>query len=140
MESVQMNCPYGKHTHTVLGDQDRGTKRLIAKGIVVFLFPASFSSVAESLSLSEPETYRYLNQSGCVTDENLNDAEMFSKVMVSPVLTPAELLDTISWTKHAAGSRSHRQNLFALSQNLVFNKSEVQLYLFMVKTRLKKCF
>lgn len=128
------------NTHTVLGDQDHGTKRLIAEEIVVFLFPASFSSVAESLSLSEPETYRYLNQSGCVTDENLNDVEMFSKVMVSPVLTPAELLDTISWTKRAAGSRSHRQNLFALSQNLVFNKSEVQLYLFMVKTRLKKCF
>lgn len=39
---------------------------------------------AEALSLSEPESYRYLNQSGCVNDENLNDAEMFSKVMVSP--------------------------------------------------------
>ncbi|XP_010567855.1 PREDICTED: unconventional myosin-X-like [Haliaeetus leucocephalus] len=37
----------------------------------------------ESLSLSEPETYRYLNQSGCVTDENLNDVEMFSKVMTA---------------------------------------------------------
>ncbi|XP_030309911.1 unconventional myosin-X-like isoform X3 [Calypte anna] len=37
----------------------------------------------ESLSLSEPETYHYLNQSGCVTDENLNDAEMFSKVMTA---------------------------------------------------------
>lgn len=70
----------------------------------------SFSSVAESLSLSEPETYRYLNQSGCVTDENLNDVEMFSKVMVSPVLTPPELLGTVSWTKCAAWSRSHRQN------------------------------
>lgn len=46
-------------------------------------FPASFSSVAESLSLSEPETYRYLNQSGCVSDENLNDIEMFSKVMTA---------------------------------------------------------
>lgn len=55
-------------------------------------FPASFSSVAESLSLSEPETYRYLNQSGCVSDENLNDIEMFSKVMVSPVLTRLQLL------------------------------------------------
>uniref|UniRef100_A0A674HDB9 Myosin X n=1 Tax=Taeniopygia guttata TaxID=59729 RepID=A0A674HDB9_TAEGU len=37
----------------------------------------------ESLSLCEPETYRYLNQSGCVTDENLNDVEMFSKVMTA---------------------------------------------------------
>uniref|UniRef100_A0A8B9CVL9 Myosin X n=1 Tax=Anser brachyrhynchus TaxID=132585 RepID=A0A8B9CVL9_9AVES len=37
----------------------------------------------ESLSLSEPETYRYLNQSGCVSDENLNDIEMFSKVMTA---------------------------------------------------------
>uniref|UniRef100_A0A8C8E7C7 Myosin X n=1 Tax=Otus sunia TaxID=257818 RepID=A0A8C8E7C7_9STRI len=37
----------------------------------------------ESLSLSEPETYRYLNQSGCVSDENLNDVEMFSKVMTA---------------------------------------------------------
>uniref|UniRef100_A0A663F1D7 Myosin X n=1 Tax=Aquila chrysaetos chrysaetos TaxID=223781 RepID=A0A663F1D7_AQUCH len=37
----------------------------------------------ESLSLSDPETYRYLNQSGCVTDENLNDVEMFSKVMTA---------------------------------------------------------
>ncbi|XP_009985744.1 PREDICTED: unconventional myosin-X-like, partial [Tauraco erythrolophus] len=37
----------------------------------------------ESLSLSEPETYRYLNQSGCVTDENLNDVEMFNKVMTA---------------------------------------------------------
>ena len=75
-----------------------------------------------------------------MTDENLNDVEMFSKVMVSPVLTPPELLGTISWAKRAAGSRSHRQNLFALSQNLVFNESEIQLYLFMVQTRLKECF
>ncbi|XP_065527742.1 unconventional myosin-X-like [Lathamus discolor] len=37
----------------------------------------------ESLFLSEPETYHYLNQSGCVTDENLNDVEMFSKVMTA---------------------------------------------------------
>uniref|UniRef100_A0A663MYP7 Myosin X n=2 Tax=Athene cunicularia TaxID=194338 RepID=A0A663MYP7_ATHCN len=37
----------------------------------------------ESLFLSEPETYRYLNQSGCVSDENLNDVEMFSKVMTA---------------------------------------------------------
>ncbi|XP_075286147.1 unconventional myosin-X-like isoform X2 [Opisthocomus hoazin] len=37
----------------------------------------------ESLSLSEPETYRYLNQSGCVTDKNLNDVEMFKKVMTA---------------------------------------------------------
>ncbi|OXB77073.1 UNVERIFIED_CONTAM: hypothetical protein H355_007720 [Colinus virginianus] len=37
----------------------------------------------ESLSLAEPDTYRYLNQSGCVSDENLNDGEMFSKVMTA---------------------------------------------------------
>ncbi|NXA32754.1 MYO10 protein, partial [Eudromia elegans] len=37
----------------------------------------------ESLSLAEPESYHYLNQSGCVNDENLNDAEMFSKVMTA---------------------------------------------------------
>uniref|UniRef100_A0A8B9FBW1 Unconventional myosin-X-like n=1 Tax=Amazona collaria TaxID=241587 RepID=A0A8B9FBW1_9PSIT len=37
----------------------------------------------ESLFLSEPETYHYLNQSGCVADENLNDVEMFSKVMTA---------------------------------------------------------
>uniref|UniRef100_A0A803WF43 Myosin X n=1 Tax=Ficedula albicollis TaxID=59894 RepID=A0A803WF43_FICAL len=37
----------------------------------------------ESLSLCEPEAYHYLNQSGCVTDENLNDVEMFSKVMTA---------------------------------------------------------
>ncbi|CAM4628890.1 unnamed protein product [Caretta caretta] len=37
----------------------------------------------EALSLSEPETYRYLNQSGCVSDENLNDLEMFNKVMTA---------------------------------------------------------
>lgn len=55
--------------------------------MVVFLLLSSLSSIAESLSLSEPEAYRYLNQSGCVTDQNLNDVEMFSKVMVSPVWT-----------------------------------------------------
>lgn len=75
-----------------------------------------------------------------MTDENLNDIEMFNKVMVSPVLTPPELLGTILGAKRAAGSRSHRQNLFAQSQNLVFNESETQLYLFIVKTRLKECF
>uniref|UniRef100_A0A669PQJ1 Myosin X n=1 Tax=Phasianus colchicus TaxID=9054 RepID=A0A669PQJ1_PHACC len=37
----------------------------------------------ESLSLAEPETYRYLSQSGCVNDENLNDGEMFTKVMTA---------------------------------------------------------
>uniref|UniRef100_A0A8C9L6E2 Unconventional myosin-X-like n=1 Tax=Pavo cristatus TaxID=9049 RepID=A0A8C9L6E2_PAVCR len=37
----------------------------------------------ESLSLAEPETYRYLSQSGCVSDENLNDGEMFTKVMTA---------------------------------------------------------
>lgn len=75
-----------------------------------------------------------------MTDENLNDVEMFSKVMVSPVLTPPELLGTILWAKCAAWSRSRRQNLFALSQNLVFNESETQLCLFMIKTKLKECF
>lgn len=74
-----------------------------------------------------------------MTDENLNDVEMFSKVMVSPVLTP-ELLGTISWAKHDAGSRSHRHNLFALNQNLVFNEFETQLYLFVVKISLEECF
>uniref|UniRef100_A0A8C3P901 Myosin X n=1 Tax=Chrysemys picta bellii TaxID=8478 RepID=A0A8C3P901_CHRPI len=37
----------------------------------------------EALSLSQPESYRYLNQSGCVSDENLNDLEMFNKVMTA---------------------------------------------------------
>ncbi|XP_037768620.1 unconventional myosin-X isoform X1 [Chelonia mydas] len=37
----------------------------------------------EALSLSEPESYRYLNQSGCVSVENLNDLEMFNKVMTA---------------------------------------------------------
>uniref|UniRef100_A0A8C4WUF6 Unconventional myosin-X-like n=1 Tax=Gopherus evgoodei TaxID=1825980 RepID=A0A8C4WUF6_9SAUR len=37
----------------------------------------------EALSLSEPENYRYLNQSGCASDENLNDLEMFNKVMTA---------------------------------------------------------
>uniref|UniRef100_A0A8C8S8G2 Unconventional myosin-X-like n=1 Tax=Pelusios castaneus TaxID=367368 RepID=A0A8C8S8G2_9SAUR len=37
----------------------------------------------EALSLSEPENYRYLNQSGCVSDENLNDSEMFNRVMTA---------------------------------------------------------
>lgn len=75
-----------------------------------------------------------------MTDENLNDVEMFSKVMVSPTLSLPELLSTVSWAKHAAGSRFQRQNLFVLRQNIVFNQSEPQLYLFMVKTRLKNCF
>ncbi|XP_074857772.1 unconventional myosin-X-like [Carettochelys insculpta] len=37
----------------------------------------------EALCLSEPESYHYLNQSGCVSDENLNDTEMFNKVMTA---------------------------------------------------------
>ncbi|KAJ6665504.1 hypothetical protein lerEdw1_003345 [Lerista edwardsae] len=37
----------------------------------------------EALGLLEPKSYRYLNQSGCVTNENLDDKEMFSKVMTA---------------------------------------------------------
>ncbi|CAI5762856.1 unconventional myosin-X-like isoform X1 [Podarcis lilfordi] len=37
----------------------------------------------EALVLLEPKSYRYLNQSGCVTNENLDDKEMFSKVMTA---------------------------------------------------------
>uniref|UniRef100_A0A8D0BVC4 Unconventional myosin-X-like n=1 Tax=Salvator merianae TaxID=96440 RepID=A0A8D0BVC4_SALMN len=37
----------------------------------------------EALGLLEPKNYRYLNQSGCVTNENLDDREMFSKVMTA---------------------------------------------------------
>uniref|UniRef100_A0A8C3T0P0 Myosin X n=1 Tax=Chelydra serpentina TaxID=8475 RepID=A0A8C3T0P0_CHESE len=51
------------------------------------IFYALLSGVSgeqkEALSLSEPESYRYLNQSGCVSDENLNDREMFNKVMTA---------------------------------------------------------
>ena len=35
---------------------------------------------AERLYLSEPESYHYLNQSGCVNDPTINDANDFSKV------------------------------------------------------------
>ncbi|XP_067416441.1 unconventional myosin-X-like [Emydura macquarii macquarii] len=37
----------------------------------------------EALSVSEPENYHYLNQSGCMSDENLNDTEMFNKIMIA---------------------------------------------------------
>ncbi|XP_044294397.1 unconventional myosin-X-like [Varanus komodoensis] len=37
----------------------------------------------EALALLEPKSYRYLNQSGCITNENLDDNEMFSKVMTA---------------------------------------------------------
>ncbi|KAH0621187.1 hypothetical protein JD844_022242 [Phrynosoma platyrhinos] len=36
----------------------------------------------EALVLLEPKNYRYLNQSGCITNENLDDKDMFSKVML----------------------------------------------------------
>ncbi|GCB75354.1 hypothetical protein scyTo_0018207, partial [Scyliorhinus torazame] len=35
----------------------------------------------EALHLSEAECYRYLGQSGCVRDENLDDNLVFEKVM-----------------------------------------------------------
>lgn len=71
--------------------------------------PASFA-IAESLSLAEPETYRYLSQSGCVNDENLNDGEMFTKVMVSSVLILLSFLGTVSWAKCAAGPGHYGQD------------------------------
>ncbi|XP_069473058.1 unconventional myosin-X-like [Ambystoma mexicanum] len=37
----------------------------------------------EALCLSEPEAYHYLTQSGCVTDENLNDLDLYNKVMTA---------------------------------------------------------
>ncbi|KAJ7346032.1 hypothetical protein JRQ81_001982, partial [Phrynocephalus forsythii] len=37
----------------------------------------------EALFLLEPKSYRYLNQSGCVTNENLDDRELFSKVLTA---------------------------------------------------------
>uniref|UniRef100_A0A6J0THH3 Unconventional myosin-X-like n=1 Tax=Pogona vitticeps TaxID=103695 RepID=A0A6J0THH3_9SAUR len=37
----------------------------------------------EGLFLLEPKSYRYLNQSGCVTNENLDDRELYSKVMTA---------------------------------------------------------
>ncbi|XP_042302396.1 unconventional myosin-X-like isoform X1 [Sceloporus undulatus] len=37
----------------------------------------------EALVLLEPKNYRYLNQSGCITNENLDDKDMFSKVMTA---------------------------------------------------------
>lgn len=91
-----------------------GTKTVEGKGCLLnkllsLSSPASFA-VAESLSLAEPETYRYLSQSGCVSDENLNDGEMFTKVMVSSVRILLSSLGTVSWAERAAGSGHHRQN------------------------------
>uniref|UniRef100_A0A8D0GBA6 Unconventional myosin-X-like n=1 Tax=Sphenodon punctatus TaxID=8508 RepID=A0A8D0GBA6_SPHPU len=37
----------------------------------------------EALCLYKPESYHYLNQSGCVNDESLDDREMFRKVMTA---------------------------------------------------------
>ncbi|XP_034289703.1 unconventional myosin-X-like isoform X4 [Pantherophis guttatus] len=37
----------------------------------------------EGLHLLEPKNYRYLNQSGCIINEDLDDREMFSKVMTA---------------------------------------------------------
>ncbi|ETE72713.1 Myosin-X, partial [Ophiophagus hannah] len=37
----------------------------------------------EGLHLLEPKNYRYLNQSGCIINEDLDDQEMFSKVMTA---------------------------------------------------------
>nr|XP_033800031.1 unconventional myosin-X-like [Geotrypetes seraphini] len=35
----------------------------------------------DALCISEPETYHYLNQTGCVKDETLNDTDMFHRIM-----------------------------------------------------------
>ncbi|XP_069083315.1 unconventional myosin-X-like [Pleurodeles waltl] len=37
----------------------------------------------EALCLSEPEAYHYLTQSGCLADENLDDLDLFNKVMTA---------------------------------------------------------
>ncbi|XP_013912288.1 PREDICTED: unconventional myosin-X-like [Thamnophis sirtalis] len=37
----------------------------------------------EGFHLLEPKNYRYLNQSGCIINEDLDDREMFSKVMTA---------------------------------------------------------
>uniref|UniRef100_A0A7M4FPW2 Unconventional myosin-X-like n=1 Tax=Crocodylus porosus TaxID=8502 RepID=A0A7M4FPW2_CROPO len=84
---------FSQHGHIQGG---RVTDYLLEKNRVVHqnpgernyhVFYALLAGVAgeekEALSLSEPESYRYLNQSGCMNDENLNDAEMFSKVMTA---------------------------------------------------------
>uniref|UniRef100_A0A8B9ZLS0 Myosin-X n=1 Tax=Anas platyrhynchos TaxID=8839 RepID=A0A8B9ZLS0_ANAPL len=50
---------------------------------IFYALLAGVSGEMKASPCSEPETYRYLNQSGCVSDENLNDIEMFSKVMTA---------------------------------------------------------
>ncbi|XP_019378232.1 PREDICTED: unconventional myosin-X-like [Gavialis gangeticus] len=84
---------FSQHGHIQGG---RVTDYLLEKNRVVHqnpgernyhVFYALLAGVAgeekEALSLSEPESYHYLNQSGCMNDKNLNDAEMFNKVMTA---------------------------------------------------------
>ena len=42
-----------------------------------FLFPPP---AAESLQLTEPQSYHYLNQSGCVSDPTIDDVSDFARV------------------------------------------------------------
>ncbi|XP_030066757.1 unconventional myosin-X-like [Microcaecilia unicolor] len=45
------------------------------------LLAATSQDEKDALCISEPETYHYLNQTGCLKDENLNDMDMFNKIM-----------------------------------------------------------
>uniref|UniRef100_UPI00398E4DB6 unconventional myosin-X-like n=1 Tax=Pristiophorus japonicus TaxID=55135 RepID=UPI00398E4DB6 len=47
------------------------------------LLAGTDSQQKEALCLSEAESYHYLRQSGCVTDESLDDKQMFEKVMAA---------------------------------------------------------
>ena len=45
-------------------------------------FSLSLFQYSDQLRLSSPENYRYLNQSGCIWDETLDDKTSFDHVLV----------------------------------------------------------